>query len=93
MKTGETLEVDPETKVPNILRRIYQHAFTAMYLMSTILNVPPPPQDLLYPNKEGALREGVSVEVGAEKAESAEGLTIMADTRTKEATEAAAANK
>jgi hypothetical protein len=64
-----------------------------MYLMSTILNVPPPPQDLLYPNVEGGLPEGVSVEVGAEKAEAAEGVTIVADTRTKETTEATATNK
>jgi len=95
-KDGEirkALEVDPESKVPHILRRIYQHAFTAMYLMSTILDVPPPPQDLLYPNVEGGLPEGVSVEVGAEKAEAAEGVTIVADTRTKETTEATATNK
>jgi hypothetical protein len=35
----------------------------------------------------------VSVEVGAEKAEAAEGVTIVADTRTKETTEATATNK
>lgn len=34
---GKMLEVDPETKVPHVFQRIYQHAFTAMYLLSTIL--------------------------------------------------------
>ena len=89
----KVLEVEPETRVPHVLRRIYQHAFTAMYLMSTMLNVPPPPQDLLYPDEQGGLPEGVSVEVGAEKAEAAEGVTIMADTRTKEPGETNTINK
>jgi hypothetical protein len=59
------LEVDPETKVPYVFQRIYQHAFTAMYLLSTILNVPPPPQDLLFSKKEGVPIEDVTVEMEA----------------------------
>jgi hypothetical protein len=58
------LEVDPETKVPYVFHRVYQHAFTAMYLLSTILNTPPPPQDLLFSNKQqGMPIEDVNVEV------------------------------
>ncbi len=41
------LEVDPETKVPYVMPRIYQQVFMAMYLMSTILNSPPPPSGIL----------------------------------------------
>jgi hypothetical protein len=63
------LEVDPETKVPNVLPRVYQHAFTAMYLLSTILNTPPPPQDLFGSQRQSSSTEGVNVEVEAETAE------------------------
>jgi hypothetical protein len=69
------LEVDPETKVPYVFQRIYQHAFTAMYLLSTILNAPPPPQDLLFSRKEGVPVEDVSVEV-----EAADTVTVQAGT-------------
>jgi hypothetical protein len=63
------LEIDPERKVPYILARVYQHAFTAMYLLSTILNTPPPPQDLLGSQGQLSPVEDVSVEVEAEKTE------------------------
>jgi hypothetical protein len=69
------LDVDPETKVPYVFQRIYQHAFTAMYLLSTILNAPPPPQDLLFPNKKGVPAEDVSVEMTAEPEQ---GVTVQA---------------
>lgn len=58
------LEIDPEAKVPNVLPRIYQHAFMAMYLLSTVLNTPPPPQDLLG-SQQQTPPEDVSVEVGS----------------------------
>jgi len=46
------LEIDPETKVPYILNTVYQHVFTSIYLLSTILNAPYPPPDLLYTKEE-----------------------------------------
>ncbi|MEM3725555.1 MAG: hypothetical protein QXK98_01675 [Candidatus Bathyarchaeia archaeon] len=61
---NEMLEVDPETKVPYVFQRVYQHAFMAMYLLSTILDAPPPPYDLLFSKKQGASEEAVSVEMG-----------------------------
>lgn len=63
------LEVNPETKVPHLLPRVYQHAFMSMYLLSTILNTPPPPQDLLGSERQQIPVENVSVEVAAETAE------------------------
>jgi len=42
------LEINPETKVPHVLGIIYQHVFTSTYLLSTILNAPYPPPDLLH---------------------------------------------
>jgi len=77
------LEVDPETKVPYVFQSIYQHAFTAMYLMSTILNAPPPPNNLLMPPKQGVPVEDVSVEVGTEAVEA---VSVQAATAAEEET-------
>jgi len=44
---GRMLEVDPETNVPQVFHSIYQYAFLAVYLLSTVLNVPSPPSNLL----------------------------------------------
>ncbi|MEM0007445.1 MAG: hypothetical protein QXR89_04165 [Candidatus Bathyarchaeia archaeon] len=59
---NKMLEVDPETKVPYVFQKVYQHTFTAMYLLSTILNTPPPPIDLLLFRREEVPAEGVSIE-------------------------------
>ncbi|MEM3696833.1 MAG: hypothetical protein QXQ94_04920 [Candidatus Bathyarchaeia archaeon] len=77
---NKMLEVDPETKVPYVFQRIYQTAFTAMYLLSTILNVPPPPQDLLFSRKEGIPVEDVTVKIAPEAAETVE---VQAETEEK----------
>ena len=74
---NKMLEVDPETKVPYVFQRVYQHAFAAMYLLSTILNAPPPPHDLLFSHKEGVPVEGVSVEVATETTEA---VAVQAET-------------
>ncbi|MDH7477006.1 MAG: hypothetical protein QHH17_01335 [Candidatus Bathyarchaeota archaeon] len=77
---NKMLEVDPETKVPYVFQRIYQTVFTAMYLLSTILNVPPPPQDLLFPRKEGIPVEDITVKIAPEAAETME---VQAETEEK----------
>jgi hypothetical protein len=76
VEISKMLEVDPETKVPYVFQRVYQYAFTAMYLMSTILNAPPPPQDLLFSHREG-IPEDVSVEVATDTADA---VTVQAGT-------------
>jgi len=63
---SKMLEVDPETKVPYVFQKIYQYVFSAMYLLSTVLNAPQPPYNLLFPQREGVPVEDVSVEVAAE---------------------------
>lgn len=68
---SKMLETDPETKVPYIFQKIYQHAFTAMYLMSTFLNTPPPPQDLLFSQREIPIEE-VSAKMEPEEVEKPE---------------------
>jgi hypothetical protein len=64
------LEVDPETKLPYAFQKVYQHVFTAMYLLSTILNTPPPPVDLLLFGRENVSAE--SVDLASEITESVE---------------------
>jgi len=46
------LEVNPNTKIPQILFTIYQHVFNAIYILSSNLNTPYPPPDLLHPMAE-----------------------------------------
>ena len=60
---GKMLEVDAEIKVPYVFQKVYQNAFAAMYLLSTILNAPPPPHNLFpVPQGEGVATEDVDVE-------------------------------
>ena len=33
MEINKMLEVDPETKLPYVFQKVYQHTFTAMYLL------------------------------------------------------------
>jgi hypothetical protein len=46
------LEVNPKTKIPQILFAIYQHVFSSIYMLSSNLNTPYPPPDLLHPMAE-----------------------------------------
>jgi len=62
VEINKMLEVDPETKVPYVFQKVYQYTFTAMYLLSTILNTPPPPIDLLLFRREEVPAESVAIE-------------------------------
>jgi hypothetical protein len=46
------LEVNPKTKIPQLLFTIYQHVFNSIYMLSANLNTPYPPPDLLHPMAE-----------------------------------------
>jgi hypothetical protein len=46
------LEVNPNTRIPQILFTIYQHVFNSIYILSSNLNTPYPPPDLLHPMAE-----------------------------------------
>jgi hypothetical protein len=46
------LEVNPKTRIPQILFTIYQHIFNSIYMLSSNLNTPYPPPDLLHPMAE-----------------------------------------
>lgn len=59
---NKMLEIDPETKVPYVFQKVYQNAFAAMYLLSTVLKAPAPPHNLFFSQKEGVPAEDVTVE-------------------------------
>lgn len=49
---GKRLEPNSKTKIPQILFTVYQHVFSSIYLLSSVLNTPYPPPDLLHPMQE-----------------------------------------
>ncbi|NIO37963.1 hypothetical protein GTO27_09705 [Candidatus Bathyarchaeota archaeon] len=59
---SKMLEIEPEREVPYVFHKIYQNAFEAMYLLSTILKAPPPPYNLLSQQTEGTATEDVHIE-------------------------------
>ncbi|MEM1589892.1 MAG: hypothetical protein QXZ68_01085 [Candidatus Bathyarchaeia archaeon] len=59
---NKMLEVDPETKLPYVFQKVYQHTFMTMYLLSTLLNAPPPPANLLLFGSETTPTENVALE-------------------------------
>jgi hypothetical protein len=46
------LEVNPKTNIPQILFAVYQHLFSSIYILSSILDTPYPPPDLLHTMQE-----------------------------------------
>jgi hypothetical protein len=49
---NKRLEINPKTKIPQILFTVYQHVFNSIYLLSSLLDTPYPPPDLLHPMQE-----------------------------------------
>lgn len=68
------LEVDPETKIPLLLHRVYQRVFMTTFLLSTLLDTPYPPPDLLFSSDMGkpSLEGSVEWEGREEKKEDIE---------------------
>jgi hypothetical protein len=66
------LEVNPKTKIPQILFAVYQHVFNSIYMLASILNTPYPPPDLLHPMAEKIQIVSTSSQAQSEKGESPE---------------------
>jgi hypothetical protein len=49
---NKRLEANPKTKIPQILFTVYQHVFSSIYILSSVLSTPYPPPDLLHPMQE-----------------------------------------
>jgi hypothetical protein len=66
------LEVNPKTKIPQILFAVYQHVFNSIYMLSSILKTPYPPPDLLHPMAEKIQILPTNSQSQSEKGESTE---------------------
>ena len=73
------LKIDPESKIPFVFHRVYQHVFTAIYMLASLMGTIYPPPNLLFPGKESAPVEGLnkmgqagSTEAGIETKQAAE---------------------
>jgi len=60
------LEVDPKTKIPLLLHRVYQRVFTSTFLLATLLGTSYPPPDLFFSGEMSKLGSEGPVE-GKEK--------------------------
>lgn len=49
---NKMLEVDPETQIPFVFQRVYQHVFMSMYLLATLIDAPCPPPNLLFSGQQ-----------------------------------------
>jgi hypothetical protein len=67
------LEVNPKTRIPLLLSRVYQRVFTSTYLLANLLDTSYPPPDMLStgemnkPNANGHVEWGGKEEKPAEK--------------------------
>jgi hypothetical protein len=46
------LEKDPQTNIPRIMHKIYQHVFTALFLSASVIKTPYPPPNLLFSGQQ-----------------------------------------
>lgn len=53
------LEVNPETQIPYVFQRVYQHVFMSTYLLATLINAPYPPSTLLSSSQQQAPMTGI----------------------------------
>lgn len=94
----KVLEVDPESKVPFVFHRVYQHVFTAIYMLASLMGTIYPPPDLLSSSGQGvpvkSLKTGEPARVveaakATEAAETAEAVRAPEPVETAEPTEPA----
>jgi hypothetical protein len=63
----QILKVDPKSNIPFVFHRVYQHVFTAIYMLASVLGTIYPPPDLLLSSDQTIPIKNLS---GAEHAES-----------------------
>ena len=79
---NKRLEINPKTQVPQILFTVYQHVFNSIYLLSSILNTPYPPPDLLHPMQEKIQILPQSTETGSSQPANAKPAETTQSTKT-----------
>jgi hypothetical protein len=68
------LESDPETNVPAVFGRVYQHVFMSMYLLATLIQAPYPPANLLKSGQETPAVQMEEIQPEIKTAESQSGV-------------------
>ncbi|MCW4015002.1 MAG: hypothetical protein NWF06_01395 [Candidatus Bathyarchaeota archaeon] len=63
------LEINPKTKIPLILDRVYQRVFTSTYLMANLLDTSYPPPDMLSTGEQNKPKATGHVEWGGKEDE------------------------
>ena len=63
----QILKVDPKSNIPFVFHRVYQHVFTAIYMLASVLGTIYPPPDLLLSSDQTIPIKNLS---GAERTES-----------------------
>jgi len=58
------LEVNPKTRIPLLLNRVYHQAFTSIYLLANILDTAYPPSDMLSLGEMSKQGINSNVEIG-----------------------------
>jgi len=48
----KVLDVNPETQIPFVFQRVYQHVFMSMYLLATLIDALYPPPNLLFSGQQ-----------------------------------------
>jgi len=74
------LEVDPETQIPYVFQRVYQHVFMSMYLLSTLINAPYPPPNLLFSRQQQMPAASISQGSATSEKESTQASEVIAVT-------------
>jgi hypothetical protein len=82
------LEADPESKIPLVFHRIYQHVFIAMYALASTLGTVHPPPDLLSAAPQGVPVKSFEKKAPVETMKEAEATVITETTEETEAREA-----
>jgi len=68
----KVLEVDPKSKIPFVFHRVYQHVFTAIYMLASLMGTIYPPPDLLSSGGQGIPVKSLKRAEQAERIEEAE---------------------
>lgn len=59
------LEINPKTKIPLLLNRVYHEVFTSTYLLANLLDTSYPPPDMLSPEEKNKQNPNGHVEWGS----------------------------
>ena len=66
------LEVNPKTRIPSLLNRVYQQVFTSTFLLANLLDTSYPPPDMLASGEMSNISASSHVELGGTEEASTE---------------------